>query len=160
MRAQEERILYDTCNAKLISPFTLQHLCNTHRVTVEIIHEITSDVVIMIIAVLLCLWPRESGRVFKYYHCCGALKCNLCLHRCHMSPWRPMSPSQLYSKNTHSITGGRQRGLYQNIDRDTHCTLHQALMRIQLILINVSLFNSFSLCTCTDVGWSSHSLSN
>ena len=38
--------------------------------------------------------------------------------------------------------------------------LHQELMRIQLILINVSLLNSFSLCMCTDVRWSSQSLSN
>ena len=127
VRAQEERPLCDTCNAILILPFTLQHLCNT-RVTVENIHEITSDVVIMIIAVLLCLSPRDSGRVYNDDHLCGALKCNVCLHRCHMSPWRPMSPSQLSSTATHSITGGRQRGLYQNIDRDTHCMLHQALM--------------------------------
>ena len=64
--------------------------------------------------------------------------------------------------STHSITGGidRQRGLYQNIDRDTHCLLHQELMRIQLILIKISLLNSFSLCMCTDVRWSSQSLSN
>ena len=158
MRAQEERILY-TCNVILISPFTLQRLCNT-RVTVENIHEITSDVVIMIIAVLLCLWPRESGRVFKYYHCCGALSAMsvsiavTCLRggQCH--------PASYTAPRTHSITGGRQRGLYQNIDRDTHCLLHQELMRIQLILINVSLFNSFSLCTCTDVGWSFQSLSS
>ena len=139
VRAQEERLLCDTCNAILILPFTLQHLCNT-RVTVENIHEITSDVVIMIIAVLLCLSPRDSGRV---YHLCGALKCNVCLHRCHMSPWRPMSPSQLYSTATHSITGGRQRGLYQNIDRNTHCMLHRALVRIWLILIMYQYFAAY-----------------
>ena len=142
VRAQEERLLCDTCNAILILPFTLQHLCNT-RVTVENIHEITSDVVIMIIAVLLCLSPRDSGRVYNNYdHLCGALKCNVCLHRCHMSPWRPMSPSQLYSTATHSITGGRQRGLYQNIDRDTHCMLHRALVRIWLILIMYQYYAS------------------
>ena len=64
VRAQEKRILCDTRNTILILPFTLQHLCNT-RVTVENIHEITSDVVIMIIAVLLCLSPRDSGRVYN-----------------------------------------------------------------------------------------------
>ena len=71
-------------------------------------------------------------------------------------------PASYTAPRTHSITGGidRQRGLYQNIDRDTHCLLHQELMRIQLILINVSLLNSFSLCMCTDVRWSSQSLSN
>ena len=142
VRAQEKRILCDTRNTILILPFTLQHLCNT-RVTVENIHEITSDVVIMIIAVLLCLSPRDSGRVSNDDHLCGALKCNVCLHRCHMSPWRPMSPSQLSSTATHSITGGRQRGLYQNIDRDTHCMLHQALIWIWLILIMYQYYAAY-----------------